>query len=352
MKKPNYTRFLILVAVFIISYVLLLTILINIERDDPEANIKDFGDALWFSVVTLTTVGYGDLHPVTHYGKMFSSIFLLASLGFYGVIIGQISSIMNTIKEHNKLGMNGTNFTKHVVMIGWSDFGKAVVDQLISAGRDVAIVTKEKDNIDIIQEFYPKKNVFTLFSDYNNFDYLHKLNITESSIVFINLNDDTEKLVYVLNLKKHFDDLNFVVTLDNANLKSTFQSAGVTYAVSKHEIASRLLASYIFEPDVAIYSEEIIAYPQSDEHYDIKQYKVIEDNPYINQFYEKVFYEMKKDFNVVLIGIVKVTETERKLLKNPEESVKIENGDYLIMITNKNSVKKLKKYFTVDEGSR
>lgn len=350
MKKPNYVRFFIVVAAFIVCYIALLAMLIKIEAHNPEANIKNFGDALWFSIVTLTTVGYGDLHPVTNEGKMFASIFLLASLGFYGVLIGQISNIMSTIKEHNKLGMNGTNFTNHVVMIGWSDFGKAVVDQLIAAGRSIAIVTKEKDNIDIIQEFYPKKNVFTLFSDYNNFEYLNKMNIMDSSIVFVNLHDDTEKLVYVLNLKKHFDNLNFVVTLDNANLKSTFQSAGVTYAVSKHEIASRLLASYIFEPDVAIYSEEIIAYPQTDEHYDIKQYKVIENNPFIDQFYDKVFYDMKKEFNVILIGIVKVNGAERKLMKNPEETVKIAEGDYLIMITNKNSVIKLKRFFNVEEG--
>jgi voltage-gated potassium channel len=162
MKKPNYLRFFIVVVLFIISYIALLTILIRIEANNPDANIKGFGDAVWFSIVTLTTVGYGDMHPVTQEGKMFASIFLIASLGFYGVIIGQISNIMSTIKEHNKLGMNGTNFTNHVVMIGWSDFGKAVVDQLIAAGRNIAIVTKEKDNIDIIQEYYPKKNVFTL----------------------------------------------------------------------------------------------------------------------------------------------------------------------------------------------
>lgn len=350
MERPNYLRFLLIVGGFIVAYILLLSSLIALEADAPNANILTFNDALWFSIVTLTTVGYGDLHPVTNEGKMFGSIFLLFSLGFYGVLIGQITNFMNTVKENRRLGMNGTNFKNHVVMIGWSEFGKAVTDQLIAAGRHVAIVTKEKDNIDIIHEYYPSKKVFTLFSDYNNFELLHKLNVDHSSIVFINLHDDTEKLVYVLNMKKHFADANYVVTLDNANLKSTFQSAGVRYAISKHEIASKLLASYIFEPDVAVYSEEIIAYPQTDEHYDIKQFMVLDNNPYKDQYYDKVFYDMKKEFNVVLIGIVKVDKGKRTLMKNPEESVKINVGDYLIMITNKKSVKKLQKFFNVEEG--
>ncbi|ELR68701.1 hypothetical protein C900_05884 [Fulvivirga imtechensis AK7] len=248
------------------------------------------------------------------------------------------------------MGMHGTGFNNHIVMIGWSDFGKAVVDQLIAAGKNVAIVTKDKDNIDIIHEYYSSKQVFSLFSDYNNFDLLQKLNIQGSSIVFVNLQDDTEKLVYILNIKKHYENLNYVVTLDNANLKSTFQSAGVTYTISKHEIASKLLASYIFEPDVAVYSEEIIAFPQTDEHYDIKQFMVLENNPYQGQYYDKVFFDMKKTFNVVLIGIVKIENGKRTLYKNPSETMSISKGDYLIMIANKNSVKKLNKFFAIEEG--
>lgn len=350
MKKPNYIRFVAIALAFILVYVMLLSILIHIEEGHPKANIKSFDDALWFSIVTLTTVGYGDLHPVTDNGRLFGSVFLIFSLAFYGVLIGQITNIMNTVKENKKMGMHGTNFTNHIVMIGWSEFGKAVVDQLIAAGKNVAIVTKEKDNLDIIHEYYPSRNVFTLFSDYNNFDLLQKINIEESSMVFVNLKDDTEKLVYVLNLKKLHNKLHYVVTLDNGNLKSTFQSAGVTYAISKHEIASKLLASYIFEPDVALYSEEILAYPETDEHYDIKQFMVLENNPYQGQYYEKVFFDLKKTFNAVLIGIVKIENGVRTLHKNPEDTLTISVGDYLIMIINKKSVKKLNKFFAVEEG--
>jgi len=79
----------------------------------------------------------------------------------------------------------------------------------------------------------PPNQVFILYSDYNNFDLLEKANIREASIVFINLDDDTEKLVYIINIKKHFSDLNYVVTLDNGILKAPFHHAGVTYAISQ-----------------------------------------------------------------------------------------------------------------------
>jgi K+ transport systems, NAD-binding component len=257
---------------------------------------------------------------------------------------------MSTLKEQKELGLNGTSFKNHVVIIGWNDFGASVISHLIAAGRSVAVITKDRASIDIIREFYDTRKVYTLYSDYNNFETLEKSNIRDASIVFVNLNDDTEKLVYVINLKKVFTNLNYVVTLDNGNLKSTFQNAGVTYAISKNEISSKLLASYIYEPDVAIFSEELIAYAHEDHEYDMKQLKVRGNNPFAGVFYEKAFFDLKKNYNVVLIGIVKMTNGQRQLMKNPEGSVKIEDGDYLIIMMDRKGEDRLKKHFRDGEG--
>jgi voltage-gated potassium channel len=157
-------------------------------------------------------------------------------------------------------------------------------------------------------------------------------------------------LVYVINIKKHFSDLPYVVTLDNGNLKSTFHHAGVTYAISKNEISSKLLASYIYEPDVAVFSEELLAYAHDEDEYDMKQIVVKPDNPYAGVFYEKAFFDLKKLYNVVLIGLVKIHEGTRKLMRNPIGSTKIDAGDYFILLIDKKGVDRLKKLFHIEEG--
>lgn len=334
-----------------IFYALLIVALVHVESDSSQSAIKDYNNAIWYSVVTLTTVGYGDLFPATVYGRAIGYVFILLSLGIFGILIGQITNLMATIQENKKLGYNGTTFEGHAVIIGWNNFGKMVVEQLLGVGKQVAIVTSVKDDIDHIKDLYNTKSIYTLYGDYGSHEMLKKTNIEQSSIVFVNLDNDTEKLVYILNLKKAYPNLEYVVTLDNGDLKNTFISAGVTNTISKHEIASKLLASYMFEPDVAAFSESVMSFAGGDGDYDIKQLLVLATNPYVGKAYQEAFFDMKQRYNAVLVGITKRDKFgNKRLIKNPLGDLKVSPGDYLIIILNGKAFNLLRRVFGVDEG--
>ena len=350
MNLKSYKKLIYYILAFLGVFLFLVFNLLEFELLSEDGKIDNLSDAFWYAIVTLTTVGYGDLVPTSTGGRAIGYVLIFLSLGVYGLLIGQISNIMTNIKENKKLGMYGTDFTEHVVVIGWTQFGKTVIDQLIKAGRKVAIVTRDRENIDLLKELYQDRNLFVLYSDYENFELLEKVNIQKANMVFINLTDDTEKLVYILNIKKKYEGLNYTVTLENSNLKETFLSAGVTHAISQNEIASRLIASYMFEPDVALFSEEILAYPTNDQEYDIKQFKVLEQNPYTGQEYDKVFYDLKKRENVILMGLVRIEDGKRVLHKNPSDNFVIRTEDFLIMLMNHKTQKNIKKVFGLEEG--
>ena len=352
-RKNKTSRIVLLYVGGILIYFGIISLLIYVEKDSSQSALNNYENAIWYSLVTLTTVGYGDIFPATVFGRYIGYIFILGSLAFYGILIGTFTLLMTTLRENKKLGQNGTDFKDHAVIIGWDDFSKMVIDQLIGVGKQIAVIVDMKADIDSIYERYPShsQKIFTLFMDYENYDQLKKANITDASMVFINHGSDTDKLVYILNVKKAFPDVDFVVTLDNGDLKQTFVNAGVMNTISKYEISSKLLASYIFEPDVAAYSESILSYAKSDNDYDIKQFLVTKSNPLVGYSYQEAFFEMKKEYNTVLIGITKKDENgDRKLIKNPHDDITISHGDYLVVILNGKAFKLIAKLFGVEEG--
>ena len=337
-------------AAFLV-YLLVVGLIYYAEHDHEGSNITTLPEAFWYSVVTLTTVGYGDFYPVTPVGKTVGLLFLLGSVGVIGYLISQLTGHVNQYLERKRLGLLGTSFSNHILVIGWDKFGKQVVDEVIHSGQRVAIITNQKDEVDLIHEVYHRQEVFVLFTDYSNLEAFDKANISQAATVFINFDDDTEVLIYVLNLRKLYPDLNYVVSLTNPSLRETFQSAGVRYVVSQTEIASRLVASYTFEPDVAELAESLMTTALAGEDYDLLEYLVTKDNPYRGRDYLDAFVDLKKQHDSVLVGInQRQADGSRVLHKNPSQGITIREHDYLVLICDGKAKRQLKEVFGVGEG--
>jgi voltage-gated potassium channel len=347
MDFRNKKFFLVILFILFLGLIYLVSVL---EAGSADSNIKSFTDALWYSIVTLTTVGYGDFYPVTPAGKTVGIIIIISSLGFLGYLIGQMSNIIRNYMEKKKEGFHGTNFDNHSIIIGWDTFAKQVADQVVSANRKLAIITNKKDNIDLIYDMYGTKNVFVLFTDFSNVPSFSRASIDKASAVYLNLPDDSANLVFIINMRKLYNKTNFIVTLNNPELRETYNSLGIKYTISKTDIASRLVASYIFEPDVACLTEDFMTTSVLETDYDMQEYRVIEDNEYVNQSYFDVFVHLKKTCNAVLLGIVKIKGDERTIIKNPEHEIIVSVNDYLLLTSDGYSKGKLRKIFKVNEG--
>lgn len=65
-----------------------------------EPSFESYGDALWWTVVTTTTVGYGDLYPVTGVGRIIASCLMIVGIGLIGIVTGTVASIFTNKKVH------------------------------------------------------------------------------------------------------------------------------------------------------------------------------------------------------------------------------------------------------------
>ncbi|MBL1078016.1 potassium channel family protein [Nocardia sp. 2] len=93
-------RMSVMVGVSSVLLILLCSLaMYDAERDAPESNIQNFGDAAWWSVVSVTTVGYGDRYPVTVEGRLVALVLMTFGIGLISFAIGTTTSwVMDKLK--------------------------------------------------------------------------------------------------------------------------------------------------------------------------------------------------------------------------------------------------------------
>ncbi|MFB6262944.1 MAG: ion channel [Bradymonadaceae bacterium] len=339
-------------AIGLVVFLVICAALPVAEQAAADPNIENFSDAIWYGVVTLTTVGYGDYFPKSLLGRLLGAVFVLGSLGMLGLLIGEIGEAIAAYRERQRLGHHGFEGSGHLFVVGWHGLIEDVVEQLREFERPIVVVTDEKADVDQIHERYGDEEVFPLYAGYSDMETLAHGKPAEAFRIYVGLRDDTETLVTLLNLQREFPDQDFVVSVEKDRLRRTFRGAGVNHAVSTDRVTAGIVASLIFEPDVAEFTRDLITADTTDsEGYDIQQYWIADGHDLVGRDYGEAFEELVREHEVVPVGLRKDDESHVRPL--PDDDVGIEAGDYLLVVTPERREPFLEEeYFGVTHGLR
>lgn len=241
--------------------------------------------------------------------------------------------------------------SNHVVILGWDDFNRGIIEQLLAAENEVAVAVNDPDDRDDILHAFPPGSLHVAVGRFDDLSSFESLHLAGCRKVFVNLGRDHDSLIAILKIQSAHPNVEIDVALQNEELRATFYVAGVTYAVSPHAIASKVVASYIYEEDVGEFTTEILRATQRKDDCEFQQYHVLPDHPYAGEPYDEVFWDLRERFGVALLGLSKVDEDgERTLHKLPDADIVVEEGDYLVLIVRGDHEDALVEMFGVDEG--
>ena len=118
--------------------------LMYFEEDRP------FHDALWWAIVTLTTVGFGDISPVSLGGRLIGVVLMFFGIGVLGTFTGTIASAFVAQRQRKDRGMGDCDLEDHIILCGWNDRTKEILKDLRadsrSAARPIALVADVETN--------------------------------------------------------------------------------------------------------------------------------------------------------------------------------------------------------------
>jgi len=218
-----------------------------------EPNIQRLDDALWWSTVTLGTIGYGDHYPVSLGGRLTAGAFIMTTMVFIAIVLSGIQSAVMDYNRLRWLGMTGTNMKNHVIVCGWSSISKVAIPELLAAGRQVAVICEDQNDISLIKELCEDESqLFITIGDPTALPALQRANHLDAHTLIIATPEDTTNLISSLNVRANNSSLRIIVYVQRPELRTTFSASGVTYVASPFEIGGRLVASAAFEPEVAL----------------------------------------------------------------------------------------------------
>jgi voltage-gated potassium channel len=116
-----------LVGVFLFLFLAAGVAMYFVERGQNE-RFRGIGDGLWWSIVTLATVGYGDTYPITTAGRVLAAVLMLVGLGILGTVTGKIAAALVERGMREERGLGQARVTGHLVVFGW----KAEMPELVA----------------------------------------------------------------------------------------------------------------------------------------------------------------------------------------------------------------------------
>lgn len=107
----------VLTVIFVSILLLLLSsvAILQVEQVDG-ANIKTPSDAMWWSITTMTTVGYGDKYPTTSFGRIIASVLMVSGVGLFGMLSGSVTSwILNPVEVRQEVDLDAIQVELHAI---------------------------------------------------------------------------------------------------------------------------------------------------------------------------------------------------------------------------------------------
>ena len=115
-------RYLINFGIYALIWSLLTSFLFFYFEKDNNSNIHSWYDSLWWTIVTFTTVGYGDISPQTLAGKIIASLTMIIGIGFLSNFIATIISMISENQKKRDSGMKTINLKNHLIICGYHPF--------------------------------------------------------------------------------------------------------------------------------------------------------------------------------------------------------------------------------------
>lgn len=320
-----YIRKMIIAAIF-----LLLTMVIGTLGYMWTEKLNLF-NSIWLAAVSILTIGYGDIKPVTLQGKIFTLIIIPIAIGIVTYILAQFaSSIMdgNLAREVKRKIMDKkiNKLSHHIIICGYGRVGKQVVSQLQYEKIPFVIIEQKAEVLDSLPD-----NFFYCSGDAKEEQILMESGIEKASSIILTLPDDADNLFITLTAKGLNSSILTISRAENDHSEKLLYQAGVDKVVNTSNIGGKRMAMSVLKPHSVDYVDTLLH--NNDMSFSLEEIKIKGNSPLVNSSLRDS--KIRELYGVSILAI----KRNKVVISNPKADEQIQADDLIIVFGDEKQLK-------------
>ncbi|MGH4052828.1 MAG: potassium channel family protein [Clostridium sp.] len=305
-----------------------------------------FVDALYMTVITISTVGYAEVATMDEGAKLFTIFIIFLSLGTVGYLFSSIVSsfLEGDLKDawrRRRMEVKMTKIKDHYIICGAGETGANAIKQFKKSNVPFIVIDKDEE---IIKELIDDK-VYAIQGDATQEEVLDKARIKNAKGLISSLSKDADNVYTVLTAREMNSDLYIVSRAINKNANERLKKAGANNTISPNEIGGSRMAALMLRPTVIAFLD--IVTHAGDVILDLEDVTICEDSIIINRSLREV--KIPEKTGLIVLAIKK--NSNKKLVFNPSSNQILKMSDTMVVLGTEEQVIKLRK-IARDEGQR
>ena len=302
------------------GYALLLIIVVAFVAyldGDGYSEPLTFIDALYYSAVTLSTTGYGDITPVTQSARLIN-IFLItpARVAFLMLLVGTTLSVLTEDSRKTLQIQQWRNSVRnHTIVIGYGTKGRSAIDALIAGGASpssIVVIDPDPAALTVAE----KRGLITVHGNGTKSDVLRVAAISRARSVIVAPSSDDTAVLITLSVREMAPSAMIVASVREGENQHLLMQSGADSVIVSSETAGRLLGIATVTPPVVEMMEDLLS---PDEGFAVAERPIADDEVGANP----------RHLADIVLGVVRSGELYR--IDSPEAET-VEPGDRLLYV--------------------
>jgi voltage-gated potassium channel len=208
-------------------------------------------DGFYMTLTTMTTIGYGEIHPLSHIGRWFNSLLIVAAVIGSGFTIATFSQALLQFEFRKGIGRRRmerelAKLSNHYIICGAGRVGRTVTRQLVARGQSCVIIEKNPERA----QWAENEKIPVIIGNASSEENLRKARIEHAKGFVAAVSSDAENLYIVLTARGFRSDLKIIARASEEEATSKLLRAGATKVLSPYHFIGHRIAQLLLRPNV------------------------------------------------------------------------------------------------------